>query len=181
MKKAFLLSALAVVAALAFTSCNKETPDNPYYPRKFAVKNDTDKTITVTGDPESGWLVYNTVTIAPGERRLVAEDYISGGMMYGEANYGYGSYDGSGDDSYDLDDYYMKDDLKPDFCIPYGEDSGLDMTVGETAAPVAIWQRKYWDFLPDYEQVIYTLTVTDELLASLTPAQPDPSHVPQQQ
>ncbi len=180
MKKVFFLSVLAAVAALTFTSCNKETHET-YHPRKFAVKNATDKTITVTGDPDTGWFVYTPVTISPGQSRLVAEDYLSGGM-YGEGNYGYGNYGSDDDDGYDLSDFYMKDNMKPDFHIPYGgDDSGLDMSIGETKVPAAIWTRKYWDFLPDWDQMIYTLTVTDELLASLTPAQPvDPAPAPGQ-
>lgn len=163
MKKAFLLAAVAAAFTAALTGCND---DDPVYrsDRNFAVKNATDRTIVVTGAESGGWYIFTPITIAPGESKFVFTD-----ILDVPGGYGYGSYYG------DVEDYNRKDELNPDYLIPFGDgESVLDMTVGETKAPAAVWQRKHWDFMSNYTDTFYTLTVTDALLESLSPAGPDP-------
>ncbi len=174
MKKTFLFSALsAIVITLSGCSAHNECYND--YEDKFIVKNETDKTIVVKGDLIGfGYYGYgyyggygdgyeDAVTIAPGKSEVICSNEFP-----------------------DLcDNLALRRDGMNDNCvIPFGipesvYDEGyafyekFKMNVDEEPVSEAIWQRRYWSFEGDYTDISYTLTVTDELLAKLTPVQPE--------
>ncbi len=159
-----MAAALAVfaLAGLTLTSCKEERCETAYN-FIYIVKNATDREIVVSpwyDDSEEGLL---SVTLSPGNTRRVYNNVFSVAC-----------------DRTPLEDGYEDDDLLPSlggwgynyggYGGGYGDDE-FSMTVGGEEVPEEIWMRENWTFesdhFPQYGNMIYTLTVTDELLARI--------------
>ncbi len=209
MKNAFLFSALAV-AALAMTGCDKGGDEMPRlaFTKEFVVENKTDREITVSFDPES----YKG-TGSNGHGYTGYTEWWNGFAVSSSYDYNpYGYYNGSEDEIVTLKIApgestmvffegwveatghrgNLLDFIEPGKSMPYGDDTGTAnyvypyaMTVGGEAVASAIWMREQWSYLltTNHSGSVYTLSVTDELLARLaapTPGSGQPSPTPQQ-
>jgi hypothetical protein len=180
MKKAFLFSALAAVT-VTLAGCGSDEPTVFSLTKEFIVENKTDREIAVSFTPRDFYgpylsangayyggygYAYNseeedivTIKIAPGKSELVHLD------AWPDAPEHKGN---------------LADLIAPEDSVPYGDDVDVkdykypySMTVGGESIPEVIWLRKQWSYqLNSLETTAtYTLTVTDELLSKLKPAE----------
>ena len=154
MKKLILL----VLLSASFAGCEVEPEGDLAASWMIVVENKTDKDILVSG----GHLytpVQDGVVIAPMESEYIAHLSILGASD-------------SKDPLIDIFEEHHIDNMNEGPDDLFGPFDPFTMTIAGEPVSEDIWLRKYWVFTSNDPLIAYyTLTVTDELLASLTAAE----------
>jgi hypothetical protein len=165
MKKILLLTALFALCFGCKPAKDNEEVDvlgDTYLIAKFVVKNETERAIIVTdAAPEDMFKVTSPVNVAAGEEKTVREAWYPTNQIRTEPLPD--MFEDGNTLIYDAPDHGF------DVEVP------LSMTIDGEPVSVDIWKRKHWNFTSEVQSGfyhwIYTLTVTDALLASLPAAE----------
>ena len=147
MKKALFFIAVAMLAA----GCDAETfTDDAAITYEFIVHNKTNETISVSAVSENDQS-EKVVTIASGDSENICTFGTIGTVSNKRPL-----------EDLSKDDHYIGQAVRHSFAMAIGEETVSD----------EIWLHKYWAFKSTLDTKTYTLTVTDELLASLPSVEP---------